>query len=221
MIDAFNLTGTLITSVSSAEAYSFLKPLTIFVVAISLYSVFIFKFYRSIARREIFTLNLEKSGKWAKLKMGVSVLLYFTKHLVVYPLLIIFYFLVLVVFFAFLAKTQTIDTILLVSMSLVAAIRITAYYHEDLSRDLAKMVPFALLGIFLMDISYFSVSASMGMLAQIPSYWKTIFYYLLFIVGLELVLRIVYMIAHRGENGMSEDEKEFINKRAERMYGKK
>ena len=36
-------------------------------------------------------------------------------------------------------------------MGLVAATRITAYYNEDLSRDMAKTIPFALLGIMIID----------------------------------------------------------------------
>ena len=71
-----------------------------------------------------------------------------------------------------------------------------------------------------MDISYFSLQTSLDMLMQIPSYWKTIVYYLLFIVGLELVLRIVYMAAHRGANALTENKEDFIDKKVERVYGK-
>ena len=91
---------------------------------------------------------------------------------------------------AFLARGQTIDEILLISMAVLSAIRITAYYNEDLSRDLSKILPFAMLGVFLIDISYFSLSTSLdGLLGALLS-WKTIVYYLGFMIGLEFVMRI-------------------------------
>jgi len=90
----------------------------------------------------------------------------------------------------FLAKSGNVANILLVSVALVAAVRATAYYNEDLSRDLAKMLPFALLGVFLVDISYFSFSNSIELVKQMPSFWKTMAYYLGFVIALEFVLRI-------------------------------
>ena len=56
-----------------------------------------------------------------------------------------------------LSKFSSPNHILVVSVSLVAAIRVTSYYNEQLSQDLAKMIPFALLGIFLVDATFFSV----------------------------------------------------------------
>jgi hypothetical protein len=52
------------------------------------------------------------------------------------------------------------------------------------------MLPFALLGVFLIDISYFSVPASMQTLQQTPAQVENILYYLFFIIGLEFVLRV-------------------------------
>ena len=92
---------------------------------------------------------------------------------------------------AILSKTQDVGNILLISMTLVAAVRATAYYNEDLSRDLAKMLPFALLGIFLIDISFFSLQASIETIKLLPSMWKPMIYYFIFVVGFELLLRIL------------------------------
>ena len=91
------------------------------------------------------------------------------------------------------------NNILLVSIALVSTVRIAAYYNEDLSKDLAKMQPFALLGIFLIDISYFSFSASLEVIKQIPSFWKIMIYYLIFAIVLEFILRIGSGIIRRDE----------------------
>jgi hypothetical protein len=42
------------------EAYSVLIPLVLFILGMVIYSIFIFKFYRFLAKREIFELNLQK-----------------------------------------------------------------------------------------------------------------------------------------------------------------
>ena len=45
---------------STSAAYETLKPLVIFVIGMVIYSVFIFKFYRFIARKDIFKFDLSK-----------------------------------------------------------------------------------------------------------------------------------------------------------------
>ena len=79
-------------------------------------------------------------------------------------------------------RNQEIQNILLVSIAVVSAVRITSYYSEELSRDLAKMLPFAMLGIFLIDLSYFSYQGSLTVLRGIPPLWKILVYYLLFVI---------------------------------------
>lgn len=185
-----NITMLAADNFSAAEAFDFVKPLSMFVIGIVIYAVFIFKFYRFIARKEIFSIDLNATGRFAELKKGASMFYYAIKHMVAYPVILIFYFLVLVGLFSFLSRDPLVESIMLIAMALVASIRITAYYNEDLSRDLAKMIPFALLGVFLVDISFFSLTNSVNALSAIPSFWKTIFYYLAFVWILEIVLRL-------------------------------
>jgi len=79
-------------------------------------------------------------------------------------------------------------------VALIGVIRAMAYYDEDLSKDLAKMMPFALLGVFLVDISYFTLSNSIGAIIQLFSLWELIVYYLIILILIEFVLRILYFI---------------------------
>jgi len=57
------------------------------------------------------------------------------------------------------------------------------------------MLPFALLGIYLVDQSYFEFEVSLELLKSIPEYWTLLVYYFVFIIALEYVLRILYNIA--------------------------
>ncbi len=116
------------------------------------------------------------------------------KHIFFLPILIFFWFVVLSVILAFLSKEQGAQIVLLLSIALIATIRVMAYYNEDLSKDLAKMLPFALLGIFLVDISFFSIDSSIASLSQIPALWNIMIYYLIFLIILEFVLRLLFGI---------------------------
>jgi hypothetical protein len=170
---------------TAAEMWAVAKPFIIFVIAMVIYAVFIFKFYRFVGRRDIFHLRKkEKKGS------GLHPVLYVFGWIFLYPFLAFVWFIIMSVLLAFLAKEQAVQNILLVSVALITAVRITAYYHEDLSRDLAKMLPFALLGIMLVDITYFSFSTSLDMVKQMPALWETMAYYLVFLIVIEFVLRI-------------------------------
>jgi len=193
----FNMTEIAVNNLSASEAFNFMNPLLLFVLAMIGYSIFIFHFYKFIGRREIFTLDMEAEGNWRHSKKGYKMFIYFLKHLVFYPIVVLFSFFVLTVLFAFLSKSQTIDTIILIAMALVAAIRIVSYYSEEMSTNLAKMIPFALLGVFLVDISYFSIENSINSLMQLPNYWKPIVYYAVFVVFAEIFMRIAHMIVVR------------------------
>jgi len=196
-----NQTAFLLTDFSFGEAFSVTLPLVLFVIGIVAYAVFIFRFYRFVARKEVFSLNLHQysASFGGFLKTVFSSLIYVIKYIIFFPLLIFFWFGTLSLLLAFLAKDHDVSRILLLSMSLVASIRVTAYYNEDLSKDLAKMIPFALLGVFLVDMSYFSIDNSIRTIQQLPAMWKQLTYYLLFTIALEFVLRVLRGILTRRE----------------------
>lgn len=186
------VTNLIAQNFSLADGLNLLKPLGLFILGLAVYAWFIFKFYRFLAKKEIFKLNIHY-GTSALGKFFHSVM-YVVKYLIIFPLFLLFWVLILTVILAFLAKNNDIQTILLISVALVAVVRLTAYYDEDLSKDLAKMMPFALLGVFLVDISYFSTSNAISSLLELANLWRLLVYYLIILILLELILRILYMI---------------------------
>ena len=179
-----------------AEALLIMKPLLLFVFAMSLYAIFVFKFYRFLSRRDILQLNLEKHNhvRLRYLRKTVSFGFYCLKFLIVFPALAFFWFLVMTVLLSTMARGQGLDGILLVSMAVVGSIRVASYYNEALSTDLAKILPFALLGILLIDSSIVSVAGALENLNAALALWETMLYYLVAIVTLEFVLRIISTI---------------------------
>ena len=59
-------------------------------------------------------------------------MLHVVKYLVLFPVFAFFWFAVLTVILAFLSKEQTFSETLLIALVTVSAIRVTAYFKEDL-----------------------------------------------------------------------------------------
>ena len=190
------ITDVLAQNFTFAEGLALAKPLGLFIIGLGIYAFFIFKFYRFMARREVIRFNLAEhaSISFTKSKIVIRSIGYVLKHLILFPVFIFFWIIILSAILAFLAKNTEIETILLIAVALVGVVRLMAYYDEDLSKDLAKMMPFALLGVFLVDVSYFSSSNSLGALSELVRLWKLVVYYLVIIVIIEFVLRILYFI---------------------------
>ena len=92
------------------------------------------------------------------------------------------------------SQTTNLGDILLISMAVVSTVRVTSYYNEELSRDVAKLVPFAILAIFFANIKFIEFERMLMVVQQIPLFWKTAVYYLLFFMVLELLLRILQKV---------------------------
>jgi len=196
--------------ISLNEGIEVLKPLAVFIIGMVIYSVFIFKFYKFIARKDIFELDLNQyntiQGGFGK-KL-VTTILYVVEYIFLFPVFVGFWFAILAILISFLAEGQALESILLVSIALIGAVRVTAYYNEDLSKDLAKMLPFALLGVFVLNISNFSFMEGVLIIFELPDAWVTLKYYIIFVVGLEFIMRISSAIVHMmtPEPDLVEDE---------------
>ena len=159
---------------------------------ILVYAVFIWKFYRWIATKNLLELNLNKYNKsehpaMSKMLAGAFYLL---EYIIILPFLIFFWFLIFTVFLLVLTTNLPVGTLLIISATIIAAIRMTAYYNEDLSKDLAKLIPFTLLGVSIINPNFFNVSRIITQVSEIPQFVTHIVSYLIFIVALEIVLRI-------------------------------
>ena len=78
-----------------------------------------------------------------------------------------------------------------------------SYYKEDLSSDLAKLIPFALLAISLIDPNFFSVEATIASLSELPLLWSQILQFLVFSIVLEWILRTAYLVRNYGKKKKS------------------
>ena len=174
------------------EALQLLEPAIIFAVGVAIYAIVIFNLYRFMSRKDIFNLDFSNFEERSHpvFRKTLHLLFYIAKYLLIFPLFAFLWFGILVVMVAFLSKTKEVDDLLLIAMAVLTSVRVTSYYTEDLSRDIAKMLPFALLGIFLIDLRYFDLSTSTELLNRAGAEWESIFYYWVFVILLEFILRI-------------------------------
>ena len=182
------------SGLSVYEAIDVLRPVVVYILGMTVYAVFVFNFYRFVATRDMFQIDLSKyeESRFRWVRAFLQIVMYVVKYLIVFPVFAFFWFAILTLILTFLSKEQSFTEILLMALATVSAIRVTSYYSEALSTDLAKILPFAVLGIFVVDTSFFTVSGSLDTLLEAESYTKNILYYLAFLIALEFSLRLIF-----------------------------
>jgi hypothetical protein len=173
--------------------------LFLIVILIFVYAVLIWKFYRFVAKKNLMNLDLNKYNRLEHpfFKKAIKILLYIIEYIVVLPVLVFVWYFVFTIFLLFLTEGIEMQTLLIISATMVAAIRMAAYYKEDLARDLAKLLPLTLLGVSLTQLGLINFGHVLGKFVEIPMFLEEIIIYLLFIIVIEFVLRLfeIFFIA--------------------------
>ena len=167
--------------------------LFLLVCLVVIYAIFVWKLYRFIARKDVIPFDLKRFHKENRnfYNKFISAVGYFIKNIVIFPLLIFFWYAIFTIFLMVLTENLPLVRILVISAIIIAAIRATAYYKEGLSKDLAKLLPLTLLAVFLTQSSVFDFGNILSNLSQIPLFLKEISIYYLFLLVLEVILRII------------------------------
>lgn len=194
--------------------YQILFDLLIYTGFIAIYSIFIWKFYKFLASREIIQLNLKQynHSSYPILEKIFAIILFTIEYMIVLPFLVFFWFTIFSLFLLLLSESQSAQEILLVSAAIIASTRISAYISEDLSKDLAKIFPFTVLALFLMTPDFFNSANLFGKISQIPGLFENIVIFIIFIFIIEFVLRGVYSIVEliRSSNDDEEGQEELV-----------
>lgn len=202
MVDLNIITQMTFAGFSLQEAIILWRPLLVFVIGVAIYSIFVYKFYRFLARKKILTLNINEYDTHPGLKKflhGIEVIFLF-------PFVVFFWFFVMTLLMTLISFGQSIESIIYISVAYVSAVRIGAYYSEDLSKDMAKLIPFALLALFLIDASIMTWINPLDLISQLFTMWETLAYYLVFVILLELALRILTAITGRMHRKKPKDD---------------
>lgn len=162
-----------------------LTTLTILSIGISLYTLLVFGFFcQSLSRRRPFHSSLGKGTWWGRTLAGLE-------SVFVFPVTTFAFFGVLAASLFFLAKPATTTyQILLFSIAIVAAVRLTAAVSEGAASDLAKLLPLSLLGVIIIDPSYSTWDAVWARYRELPTLAAVLGRFFLLFLVLESGLRL-------------------------------
>ena len=190
--------------IQEIAAESSIYDLMGFAIGMVIYGIFVFHFYRFLSKRDMFSLHLEKritQGKFKstgkKASVAPRILGFIATNFFIFPFVIFLWFIGYSSFMFLLVQTMPTSTIFLVSSGLIIAIRISAYYSEDLSKDISKLLPFALLGIFLFNPQFYSFSDILSRLLEIPSFITQIMSFMILVMAVEIILSTLYIVKIR------------------------
>ena len=164
-------------------------------IGMVVYGIFIWNFYRFLARREMIPLPLTKYQTDGK--KITSIFGYVIKYVFIFPLVVLVWFVVYSTFLFFMAPDLPRDIVFLVVISLVVTVRISAYYKEDLAKDFAKLIPFALLGIFLTSNIFFTTEQLLDRLDDFIPFIGKIIGFVVYAILVEATLRILFLVKRK------------------------
>jgi len=181
---------------SVADGLNTIQPLILYAIAMVLYAIFVFKFYKFLAKRDIFKLELHQYYKTSvdQLKDFMHIVFYILEYIVIFPLFAFFWFFVLTVLLIFMSQAKEVNAIIIISAAIVAAVRILSYYKEELAMEISKLVPLTLLAVFISSGSSLTFTQRIDLIKDIPGLWQTCVYCLILFVMIEVFLRIVNLV---------------------------
>ena len=188
-----NILSTLYASLIGILPPFLQKFIAFFVIAlvIVIYGFVVWKFYKSISKKDILGLNLNKYNK-AKHPLITKIFagaLYFIEYILISPLIIFLWFGLLTLLLVVVTEGIPATTLVIISGLIIASVRIISYSNTDLAQDIAKIVPLTLLEMSFLTPNFFSVQRIIGTFIEIPGLFNEIGIYLVFIVFLEIILR--------------------------------
>jgi hypothetical protein len=185
---------------------SLLATLIIFTCLIAIYSLFVYYFHLFLARKNLLELNLNNYNSYEHPSVArfFAGLFYILEYLILLPIFTFFWFGIFSILVLTLSEGLEISTVLLVSAAFVASVRITSYLNFNLSKDIAKLLPLTLLAVAITKPGFFNVNSLISRITEIPAIFSDIISYLVFIMVVELIMRLTDTITGVFDN--SEEE---------------
>ncbi len=191
-LDVF-LAKVLLTFTNLPLLYQKVVTVAFIMFLIVLYSIFIWKVYKVIAKKDVISLNLKQYNSFdhPTIEKMWAAILYFLEYVIVLPFLILFWYLFFALALLLFSEELSVEKILLLSAAVVGSIRVLAYYKHELSAEIAKLLPLTILGLMVLSPGFLNVARIIEAIKQIPELFLSVGYALIFVAGLEIVLRFL------------------------------
>lgn len=171
--------------------------LLMFTFSVAIYAILIYVFYQFVSRRDVFGFNIDqykKSKSQGLFSTIFNFILSLLKYGLIFPVIVFIWFagfsLILYIF----SKSLDLDQILLLSITIVSAVRILSYFKEELAADVAKLLPLSLLGVFLSSPDFFSINLLDQRIYFLGAFVSDVIQFLVFCILLEWILRILFFL---------------------------
>ncbi len=165
-----------------------IEGFSVYTTGILVYALIVNLFYQHISKRVMF------AGRTVRGRTQVPGPGRGWIYLMLFPIVSFAFFLLLSLSLLFLgSRNQTPAQVVTFSFSLVAAIRIAAYFSEATSHDVAKMLPLGLLGVVIVQAEFSSLAESSRRLRDLVDYADLVAFFFLIVVALEYGLRAFYI----------------------------
>ena len=106
-------------------------------------------YHKQLSRKDLF--DIPKIDSNSKFVSFINRLVYFSKYIIVFPLYSFIWFLIFSFLLVLIAKSMPIGEIMFFGIVIVSVTRIAAYVSSKLSEDMSKLLPWALIIVFLID----------------------------------------------------------------------
>ena len=172
-----------------------------FLTGIALYAMFVWHFYQFISRRDLIPLFYLKhdEGKTSKTRVGM----YIAAYVVLFPSIIFVWFSVLGFFIFIIAQEMPIQIAFFISMAIIGVVRIMTYFREEIAKDVAKMIPLAILSLFLTSAVVYTDPNFIepGNLKDEFDFFvdrvENVIPFVMIVVMYEVIFRIIFLIKRR------------------------
>lgn len=178
-----------------ADKYAYMALLT---VGFSIAVLIVWYIYRKLAQRDIIKLDLKKyefEKKWVRLKKFIAVIIYIIKFIIFFPILLfIMYAIVSVSLYILSGATMEIESVLFFSLIIISVIRMLAYIKEDAAREMAKMLPLAMILTLFISGGLMQGNITIPTSEEVINSIYGVSDYFVFVIGLEITLRVLHSI---------------------------
>lgn len=145
-------------------------------------------YHKQLSKKDLF--DIPKTDSGSRFARFLYRLAYFLKYAVIFPVYSFIWFIILSFLLVLIAKSRPIPELMFFGIVIVSVTRISAYVNSKLAEDMAKLLPWALIIIFLTDPSAITINSVQtsfnNFILEVPHVAK----YLLFIAFVEWILRM-------------------------------
>ncbi len=126
-----------------------------FIAGIAIYSLFVWYFYRFISKRNALKQFFRSYSKQEN-PSKTTVVKYGILYIILFPAIIFAWFTVLAFFIYIIADGMPLYIAIFISMTIIAVVRILSYYREEAAKEVAKMIPYAILSFLLTSVAVYA-----------------------------------------------------------------